>query len=62
MTAKILTLSANKAAIAERNALLEQARVIGDVLSKPISKNTRVDFGIDYLLIHSRLAELEARL
>ena len=62
MTAKIYTIRASKAAQDERNALLEQAREVGDMLARPLFGNTRIDLGIAYLLVHSRLDELEASL
>lgn len=57
MTAKLYTIRANKAAQAERNALLEQARVIGDLLSQPLLGNRRTDLRMDYLLCHAQLAD-----
>jgi hypothetical protein len=57
VTAKIFTIAAKKAVIDERNALLEQARVIGDLLSQPLLGNRRTDLRMDYLLCHAQLAE-----
>ncbi|CAN7497777.1 hypothetical protein LJR231_003498 [Phyllobacterium sp. LjRoot231] len=57
MTAKIISIRASKAALAERNALLEQAKVIGDLFSQPLLGNRRTDLRMDYLLCHAQLAE-----
>ena len=58
MTAKIYTIRANKAAQAERNALLEQARVIGDLLSQPLLGNRRTDLRWDYMVCQALLLEV----
>lgn len=58
MTAKIISIRASKAALAERHALLEQARVIGDLLSQPLLGNRRTDLRWEYLLCHAQLQEV----